>query len=129
MFQSMTTSQMVAEYNALTGKAITRFSSRAAGERQLARARAVHTTQEKSMETQTKNEARSAAVAASWSSEDVRQARSQRNGVLVDGKHEYRSVRAAFADLGLPMGSHIKFRMLLKAEGKAVFSGHEFALL
>lgn len=36
----MKTSEMVAEYNALTGKSITKFSSRAAGEKQLEFARA-----------------------------------------------------------------------------------------
>lgn len=35
----MTTAEMVAEYNKLTDKSITRFSSRAAGEKQLAKAR------------------------------------------------------------------------------------------
>lgn len=38
----MTTSEMVAEYNALTGKSIKKFSSRAAGEKQLANARAAN---------------------------------------------------------------------------------------
>ena len=36
----MTTAEMIAEYNALTGKSTKKFSSRAAGERQLASARA-----------------------------------------------------------------------------------------
>jgi len=134
MFNSMRTKDMVAEYNALTGKSITRFSSRAQGERQLANARQFVAErklffQEKTMEAQAKNEARSAAVASSWGNEDIRNARSQRNRVLVDGEHEYRSVRAAFQDLGLPLGSHIKFRMLLKSEGNAEFSGHKFTLV
>ena len=38
--KNMSTAEMVAEYNELTGKAIKKFSSRAAGERQLAAARA-----------------------------------------------------------------------------------------
>lgn len=37
---SMTTAEMVAEYNSLTGKSIKKFSSRAAGEKQLQAARA-----------------------------------------------------------------------------------------
>lgn len=134
MFNSMRTKDMIAEYNALTGKSITRFSSRAQGERQLAKARIVHQErtqffQEKTMEVQAKNEARSAAVAASWSDDTVRQARSQRNGVLVDNEYEYRSVRAAFKDLNLPLGSHIKFRMTLKQLGEAEFGGHKFKLV
>ena len=39
MIDEMTTAEMVAEYNTLTGKSIKKFSSRAAGERQLAKAR------------------------------------------------------------------------------------------
>ena len=39
MIAEMTTAEMVAEYNALTGKSIKKFSSRAAGEQQLAKAR------------------------------------------------------------------------------------------
>lgn len=35
----MTTAEMIAEYNAITGKSIKKFSSRAAGEKQLAKAR------------------------------------------------------------------------------------------
>jgi hypothetical protein len=128
----MTTSAMVAEYNQLTGKSIKKFSTRAAGLRQLALARAAH-KQETRMESETKskskNAARSNAVAASWSDKDVKAARSARNGVLVDGKTEYKSVRAAFMALGLPIGSHIKFRMRLKAERTAEFDGYEFALI
>ncbi len=40
----LTTSEMVAEYNTLTGKSIKKFSSRAAGESQLAKARAEAST-------------------------------------------------------------------------------------
>lgn len=43
---NMTTSEMVAEYNTLTGKSIKKFSSRAAGERQLAAVRAAQPQQE-----------------------------------------------------------------------------------
>lgn len=39
MIAEMTTAEMVAEYNTLTGKSIKKFSSRAAGEQQLAKAR------------------------------------------------------------------------------------------
>ena len=42
LIAEMTTAEMVAEYNALTGKSIKKFSSRAAGEKQLASARAAH---------------------------------------------------------------------------------------
>lgn len=38
----MTTTEMLAEYNSLTGKAVKKFSSRAAGEKQLEKAREQH---------------------------------------------------------------------------------------
>lgn len=42
LIAEMTTAEMVAEYNTLTGKSIKKFSSRAAGEKQLAAARAAN---------------------------------------------------------------------------------------
>lgn len=42
----LTTAEMVAEYNTLTGKSIKKFSSRAAGEKQLASVRAAHQPQQ-----------------------------------------------------------------------------------
>lgn len=42
----LTTAEMVAEYNTLTGKSIKKFSSRAAGEKQLAAARAANQPQQ-----------------------------------------------------------------------------------
>ena len=47
----LTTSEMVAEYNTLTGKSIKKFSSRAAGESQLAKARAEASTTAPTKET------------------------------------------------------------------------------
>ena len=48
--KTMSTAEMIAEYNELTGKAIKKFSSRAAGERQLAAARAAVATDEREWE-------------------------------------------------------------------------------
>lgn len=57
---------------------------------------------------------RSAAIAKSWTDEEVKAKRSQRHAVRVAGK-EFRSVRQAFVELNLPLSKHIKFRMELKA--------------
>lgn len=62
-----------------------------------------------------KDENRSAAIAESWKDEDVKRRRAQRHAVRVDGA-EYRSVKAAFEALRLPLKEHIKFRMRLKEE-------------
>lgn len=59
---------------------------------------------------------RSEAITKSWSEPAVKEARSVRHGVKVDGK-EYKSTAAAFKALGLPMNECIKFRMELKAKG------------
>lgn len=71
---------------------------------------------------------RSAGVAASWTNPEVKAARSTRHAVAVEGV-EYRSVREAFAALGLPMNKHIKFRGELKKAGEGVFEGHDFKLV
>jgi len=64
------------------------------------------------------------AIAASWLDDGVAAKRMTRNGVMVtvNGKSaEFKSVRTAFAELGLPDAKHIRFRMLVKAEGQAIF--------
>lgn len=58
-------------------------------------------------------------ISASWNDKKVRAARCQRSAVVVDGT-EYRSVKAAFIALGLPVEKHIPFRMELKAASRAV---------
>ena len=70
---------------------------------------------------------RSAAIARSWTDKTVAAKRATHNKVIVNGK-TFRSVRAAFEDLGLPLGAHIKFRMDLKATGSKSFGTHTFAL-
>ncbi len=161
----MKTSDMVAEYNALTGKSIKKFSSRAAGEKQLEFARAkekltseavavkeipqdgsccpacgaVHDqtyaglegtagaerlfchhcsteyhTDGRIYKAPAKSATRSAGVRKSWSDKNTHDLRSARHHVVVNGV-EYRSVRAAFTALGMPLSKHIKFRAQLKA--------------
>jgi hypothetical protein len=73
------------------------------------------------------NPERAAKISASWADPAVKAARVTRNSVNVNGV-EYRSVREAFKDLGLPDSKHFKFRMDLKATGKQSFGGHVFVL-
>lgn len=61
-------------------------------------------------------------IAESWKDADTYAARITRNNVKVDGV-VYTSVREAFVKLGLPLGTHIKFRMNLKAAGKLTDAG------
>lgn len=66
----------------------------------------------------------SVAIAKSWERPDVAEKRRTRHGVqvTVNGKsNEFKSVRTAFAELGLPDEKHIRFRMKLKEHHTAVF--------
>lgn len=66
----------------------------------------------------------SAAIAKSWTDPVIADKRMQRNGVTVTcngSSDEFKSVRAAFATLGLPDAKHIRFRMKVKEAGKAIF--------
>jgi hypothetical protein len=187
LIADMTTAEMVAEYNLLTGKSIKKFSSRAAGEQQLTKARELaqqtatvavqpaaqpkedEVTEEtkgyrydvdgcpncKATEDQTyagqegttaeernfchhcgteywrdtgeiykapaKSDTRSKAIAATWENDKIAAARSARDNVSVEGKGTFRSVAAAFKQLGLPMSKHIKFRIEVKANGTGTF--------
>ena len=69
---------------------------------------------------------RSAAIAASWADKDVAARRAARHHVVVEGKGEFKSVREAFAQLGLPISKHIRFRMALKAAGALEFGNLAF---
>lgn len=71
---------------------------------------------------------RAESIAESWKDPNVAAKRAQRTAVRVDGV-EYRSVRAAFIALGLPLSKHIRFRMALKAAGKAEFEGRVFEVV
>ena len=62
------------------------------------------------------NSARSSAIANSWRDPATAAARAERTNVSVNGV-VYRSVRAAFVELGLRLTKHIKFRGELKAAG------------
>lgn len=69
-----------------------------------------------------------ASISASWNDPETRAARSIKHKVKADGT-EYNSVHAAFLALKLPLTKVIKFRLELKAAGKATFDGHKFTLV
>lgn len=60
-------------------------------------------------------------IAKSWDNKEVAQKRLTRNGVMVEGVGKFKSVRVAFAALGLPDSKHIRFRMKLKEAGRLNF--------
>lgn len=67
----------------------------------------------------------SVGIAKSWDVAEVKEARLTRNGVTVSYSGinaVFKSLRVAFAELGLPDAKHIKFRGELKKEGVKVFS-------
>jgi len=144
-----TTAELVAEYNRLSGKSIKKFSSRAAGEKQVtallgkalpskaevestAKVKAASKAKPKAKPATPKVPAdRSDSIRRSWSVMATNIARCARHNVEVyeEGRKAetlqgYRSTLAAFTALKLPIGTHIKFRMALKAAGKNVFE-HE----
>lgn len=142
--KSMSTAELVAEYNKLTGKSIKKFSSRQAGEQQVANARVstdLKNGREHAVEKSSKqpkqpkqpkaNKPASTAaesIADSWKDKSVAAARSTKNKVKVGGE-VYRSVAAAFEALKLPMSKHIAFRAKLKQQGRATFEGHTFTVV
>ncbi|HET8686261.1 MAG TPA: hypothetical protein VFM18_06305, partial [Methanosarcina sp.] len=130
----------VAEYNQLTGKSIKKFSSRAAGEKQLEAARKAVAPKKpvpvlspakskgkgKQMEQGKKeiNVNRSKAIGDSWNDPAIAEKRTKRDHVSVSyegNKDIYRSVKEAFEKLGLPLGKHIGFRMILKESKRFIF--------
>lgn len=63
-----------------------------------------------------------------WKDPEIRESRSERSAVSVDGV-EYKSVRAAFEELELPMSQHIRFRGRLKEAIKLNEYGHKWAII
>lgn len=130
---AMTTKDLVAKYNELTGKSIKKFSSRAAGEKQVLAAlqskvkkEAANTPAAKAKRT-AKPKAdkpvvdRSKAIAATWKDPVIAAKRAERTHVKV-GSTMYRSVKEAFESLGLPLNGHIRFRMELKQHAQLTFN-------
>jgi hypothetical protein len=76
---------------------------------------------------------RSAAIAASWDDPAVAAARAARHGVTIHDKNgkllgTWKSLRAAFVALGLPLAPHIRVRGQLVAAGSIQFGTHTLSL-
>lgn len=141
--ERLETKVLLDTYNRITGKEVKKFSSRAAGEKQVisvilkqneAAIRSFLGTPLAAPE-KPKEEVptvrvrrvsgppsamRSKGVKRSWGDARVAKARSERTGVRAAGK-EYRSVKQAFVALGLPVEKHGGFRLLLKKNKRAEF--------
>lgn len=129
--KTATTQELIAEYNRLTGKAIKKFSSRAAGEAQVERALiAAGATKQKAAPKKKDAPAadRAAVVAATWADPKVRAARSTHHAVRVVGKGVFPSTAKAFLALGLPMKLVIATRLKIVREGHARVNEYEFKL-
>ncbi len=93
--KAMSTPDLVAAYNTLTGKSIKKFASRAAGERQVLKAdghevpkaspRAVQRTKKRAARKVAENGELSAAITKSWKDPRVAKARAKRHGVMCEG--------------------------------------------
>lgn len=116
----MTTAEILAEYNKLTGKKTKKFADRKTAERRLKGARSLDAFDRKKVVSKKKKPVSNVAQHA-------------RHRVSVQkGKtkaQEYRSVKQAFEELGLPLGVHIKFRMELKSKGSHEINGYKFKLV
>lgn len=72
---------------------------------------------------------RSEAISESWNDNEVRAKRRQRSAVEVGGER-YRSVKAAFEALSLPLEKHIAFRIRLKEKGSLQSAfGHDWKII
>lgn len=70
-----------------------------------------------------------AGVSESWKNPMTYQARVTRDGVEVEGKGQFRSVRQAFLILNLPLTKHIGFRKDLKKQKALEFMGLKFKII
>ena len=137
------TSELVEFYNEHSDKPVTKFADRRTAEtRVLKLLHSFRATAEIDRLPQSKPEPKAKkpvnfndirqklhdAQVASWEIPEVRTARCERSAVDVDGE-TYRSVRAAFEALGLPIHKHISFRMELKESGKLHAFGHEWEIV
>lgn len=125
--KDMTSAEMIEEYNAATGKSITKFSSRTKGEQQLGKIRAQKAKEQQkeqqadetvNIEPKKINLNRSKATSNTWNNKEIAEMRATRNGVVVNGNMPYKSVAQAFKQLGLDLKKHIFFRVALKKAGE-----------
>lgn len=135
--KSATTAELLAFYNANSGKdPVKRFSDRKSAERRVSDLLAAIPTPVQNDTPRRKAEqgsaSRSEAIVASWGNKTVAAARATRNGCVVTTptgeKREFKSVRVAFMELGLPIGRHIRFRGQLKQAGQNELNGYKFKL-
>ena len=132
---AVATSQLLEFYNAHAERfgegPVKRFPSRESAElRALGLAKKIVDASNATPAEKTKKEPGDlgAAIAESWKNPEVAARRAARHAVQV-GKETYKSVRAAFEALGLPMNQHVKFRGQLVAAGAAEFDGHKFKVV
>lgn len=125
---SSSTKDLVAAYNemavALGEREVNRFADRKTAEKRTAAILARYTEAFPAVEVK-----RTAAegIAESWNNPEVAAKRLTRNKVVVDGE-EFGSFRKAWAACGFDDKDHIKFRLVMKAEGKVEVSGKTFFL-
>ena len=130
-----TMKELVEMYNELADAPVKRFADRKTAERRVAALMTELDEPELEVcfedeEPALRKPKNAAGVAASWQDESVKAARAKRSGVFVtdeSGKEMYfRSVKQAFEELGLPLKTHIKFRMELKRLGQIVDFGYGY---
>lgn len=137
--RGMSIAQRLAEYNAATNKATKKFSSGAASYKQTVKAliwlrdeliarEAMGQDVTPEDEGPVKSNTISAAITKSWQDPEIRTRRATKNKVRVDGA-TYKSVRAAYVALGLPLKEHVKFRALLKEHGQATNHGMHWSII
>jgi hypothetical protein len=134
--KELSTADLLGEYNMLTGQNVKRFSSRAEGERRLLKIMqelgAKGAEKELAMlpeeENPHKRDAINEKIKISWDNPKVREKRLNRQHIKVDGT-TYKSVKEAFIKLGMPIGSHIRFRMKLKKAKTLVVENRTWEVL
>lgn len=126
--KTMSMKEIIDEFVRLTKKPLKKFADRKTAEARLAKARSE--ADDRAMKgfdrpTGKRGTTAGSKLFASWKRKDVAAARSLKSRVLVakdDGEDcEFKSVRAAFDELNLPLGKHIAFRGELKKHGKLEF--------
>lgn len=130
--KEMSLKEMAAYYNEHAEKPVKRFSDRKNAEKRIKELMEdkmedfdviiedgemeveVDDSEEEAVEEKAARRNNSAGIKESWKVPEIREKRTQRSAVEVNGA-QYKSVAEAFRELGLPMEKHIKFRGALKA--------------
>jgi hypothetical protein len=132
--QAASMTELVEFYNHNADKPVSRFSDRKAAERRVAKLVEENTGKqleapEASPEEKADETKRSQAegITASWTDPKVREARSSRIHITVDGE-EFSSVRKAFLEFALPLNEHIIFRGNLREAGELESYGKKWVV-